>query len=431
MGEADVVGAGLGSAEHPLLGAAISLPGAADADGGWLLTGRLSLQTHPWLADHAVHGTAILPGTAFVEMALKAAEQVGAAGIEELTIEAPLVLPEQGAVQLQVSVGAAEENGARSIAIHSRPEDSDDPDREWASNATGSLGAATDEQPEPIGEWPPAGAEQLGVEDLYERIAELGVEYGPAFQSVGAAWRRGDEFFAELELGEDQAAQAESFGIHPALLDAAFHPLAAAAEGGEGSEGPKVPFAWSGVRLHRGGAAKLRVALLPSNQDTLKLLIADQAGEPRATVAGLAARALSADRLVRQDQDQSLFAIEWVEHEPADGLGREARAIECSPPVDLDPDAAAQALCAEVLATLQGAIAGDDSRLAFLTRGAVAVGEGESPDPAAAAVWGLVRSAQAEHPGRFLLIDTDGSEASGGRARGRARHRGRAATGAA
>ena len=188
-GGADVVGAGLGSAEHPLLGAAISLPGAADADGGWLLTGRLSLQTHPWLADHAIHGTAILPGSAFVEMALKAAEQVGAAGIEELTIEAPLVLPGQGAVQLQVSVGAAEADGSRSIAIHSRPEDSDDPEREWASNATGVLAVAENEQRESIGEWPPAGAEQLRVEDLYERIADFGIEYGPAFQGVRAAWR--------------------------------------------------------------------------------------------------------------------------------------------------------------------------------------------------------------------------------------------------
>jgi pimaricinolide synthase PimS1 len=413
-GEADVAGAGLGAADHPLLGAATSLPGLGEEDGGWLLTGRLSLQTHPWLADHAVHGSAILPGTGFVEMALKAAEQVGAAQVEELTLEAPLVLPERGAVQVQVSVGAAEENGSRTIAIHSRPEDTDEPEREWTSNATGVLGAADDELPEPIGEWPPAGAEPLGVDDLYERIADLGVEYGPAFQGARAAWRRGDEFFAELELGEDQASQAERFAIHPALLDAAFHPLAAATEtGGEGSDGPKVPFAWNGVRLHRGGAAKLRVALLPAGEDTIKLLIADHAGEPRATVAGLAARALPADRLVRQEQDQALFAVEWIEPGPAEGLGREARAVELVPDSKLAPDAAAQALCAEVLATLQEAIAADGgSRLAFLTRGAVAVSEGESPDPAAAAVWGLVRSAQAEHPDRFLLIDTDGSEAS-------------------
>jgi len=413
-GDADVGSAGLGSADHPLLGAATSLPGMGEEDGGWLLSGRLSIKTHPWLADHAVHGTAILPGTAFVEMALKAAEQVGAAGIDELTLEAPLVLPERGAVQVQVSVGAADEDGSRSIAIHSRAEEADEPERGWTSNATGVLGAAGGEQPEPIGEWPPAGAEPLGVEDLYERIADLGVDYGPAFQSARAAWRRGEELFAELELGEDQASQAERFAIHPALLDAAFHPLAAATEeGGEGSDGPKVPFAWNGVRLHRGGAAKLRVALLPAGEDTIELRIADHAGEPRATVAGLAARALPADRLVRQDQDQALFAVEWVDPEPGDGLGAEARTVECSPSAELDPDIAAQALCAEVLAKLQEAIAADDdSRLAFLTRGAVAAGESDSPDPAAAAVWGLVRSAQAEHPDRFLLIDTDGSEAS-------------------
>src|SRR6201747_1201415 len=163
-GEADVVGAGLGSADHPLLGAAISLPGAADEeDGGWLLTGRLSIKTHPWLAAHAVHGTVILPGTAFVEMAFKAAEQVGATGIEELTLEAPLVLPGQGAVQVQVAGGAADDRGSRSLSIHSRTEDTDDPERGWTTNAAGSLGAAAEERPPGLTEWPPADAVALEI----------------------------------------------------------------------------------------------------------------------------------------------------------------------------------------------------------------------------------------------------------------------------
>ncbi len=417
-GEADVLGAGLGSADHPLLGAAISLPGAgdADADGGWLLTGRLSLQTHPWLADHAVHGTPILPGTAFVEMALKAAGQVGAEAIEELTLEAPLVLPERGAVQVQVAVGAADEQGSRSIAIHSRPEDGDDPEHGWTSNASGVLSAAGDELAEPIGEWPPAGAEELAIDSLYEDLADLGIDYGPAFQGVRAAWRRGEELFAELELGEEQAPQAERFGIHPALLDAAFHPLAAAT-GEEEGEGPKVPFAWHGVRLHRGGAAKLRVALAPAGPEALSLAIADSAGEPLAAVESIATRPLPVAALTGAGKHRdSLFTVGWVEQSLPETGTREAEPaepLELTPDPGLDPDAAAQALCAEVLARLQEAIAAEEeTRIAFLTQGAVAAAEGESPDPAAAAVWGLVRSAQAEHPGRFLLIDTDGSQAS-------------------
>ncbi len=325
---------GQGASDHPLLSAAISLPGGADADGGWLLTGRLSLQTHPWLADHAVHGTPILPGTAFVEMALKAAGQCGAEAIEELILDAPLALPERGAVQVQASVGPADEQGSRSIAIHSRLEDTDEPEREWASNASGVLGVAADE-PETIGEWPPAGAEPLAVDSLYEDVADLGLDYGPAFQGVKAAWRRGEELFAELELGEDQAAQAERFGIHPALLDAAFHPLAAATEqGGEGSDGPEVPFAWNGVRLHRGGAAKLRVALVPSGEGSLGLRIADSAGEPLAAVESIATRPLPAAALADAGKHRdSLFTVGWVEQSlPETGTGKPSRPSRSSSP---------------------------------------------------------------------------------------------------
>ncbi len=415
-GEADVLGAGLGSADHPLLGAAISLPGAvgADADGGWLLTGRLSLQTHPWLADHAVHGTPVLPGTAFVEMALKAAEQCGATGIEELTLEAPLVLPERGAVQVQVAVGALDENGSRSIAIHSRPEDGDDPERGWTANASGVLGVAEGEQPGPMDEWPPAGAEPLAVDSLYEDVADLGIDYGPAFQGVKAAWRRSEELFAEVELGEEQATQAERFGIHPALFDTAFHPILKASSGK--GEGPSVPFAWNGVRLYRAGARALRVAIAPVAPRTIAIALADPTGEPVAAVCSLAARPLLSEALGGASADEhrnSLFTVAWTELPLPAAAGGDLELVELAADPELSAGAATGALCAETLRSLREAIAGpEEARFAFLTREAVAVGADESPDPAAAAAAGLVRSAQAEHPGRFLLVDSDGSEAS-------------------
>ncbi len=433
---------GQGASDHPLLSAAISLPGGADADGGWLLTGRLSLQTHPWLADHAVHGTPILPGTAFVEMALKAAGQCGAEAIEELILDAPLALPERGAVQVQVAVGAADEDGSRSIAIHSRPEDTHEPDREWSTNATGSLGPAEGEQPEPLTEWPPAAAVALGFGSLHERIGELGLDhdpaalgskekgigalyelsadfgmiYGPAFQGVREVWLREGELFAEVELGEAQAREAGRFLLHPALLDAALQPALMVASAQEGERGFSVPFNWRGMRLPRAGAARLRIAIAHSGTDTLSLRIADSAGEPLTGAISVGSRPVPPEFFAAAAFDQhrdSLFVVEWVERSPAGGGIEEASVVELAPDPELAPDAAAQALCAEVLATLQEAIAAnDDSRLAFLTRGAVAAAEGESPDPAAAAAWGLVRSAQAEHPDRFLLIDSDDSEAS-------------------
>ncbi|MBU3871574.1 polyketide synthase dehydratase domain-containing protein, partial [Streptomyces sp. 4503] len=218
----DVASAGLGAAGHPLLGAAVELP---DSD-GFLLTGRLSLQTHPWLADHAVSGTALLPGTAFVELAIRAGDQVGCELLEELTIEAPLILPGRGGIQLRLTVGAADASGRRTLEVYSRPEPDADrgdaSDQPWIRHASGVLasGDATDGGAD-LSVWPPAEAVALDVDDLYERFAAGGFGYGPAFQGLGAAWRRGEEVFAELRLEQRQHADAALFGLHPALLDAA------------------------------------------------------------------------------------------------------------------------------------------------------------------------------------------------------------------
>ncbi|HJX20371.1 MAG TPA: acyltransferase domain-containing protein, partial [Steroidobacteraceae bacterium] len=132
----DVASAGLASAEHPLLGASIAL---AEGD-SFVFTGRLSLATHPWLAGHVVFGAVLLPGTAFVELALAAAERVGLDTIDELTIEAPLVVPERGAVQLQLLVGALDEGQRRSLSVHARV--AGDSEAGWTRHASGSLSAA-------------------------------------------------------------------------------------------------------------------------------------------------------------------------------------------------------------------------------------------------------------------------------------------------
>ncbi len=427
QGRGNAAAIGLQSAEHPLLGAATKLPGEA----GWLLTGRLSLQSHPWIGDHQVHGNSILPGTALVELALKAAEQVGAEAIEELTIEAPVLLPEQGAVQVQVSVAEPDGEGRRSLALHTRRDDPEQPEAEWTRNATGSLGAGASEEPQPLTEWPPPGAEPIATADFYERIAEIGIDYGPAFQGLKAAWSRDGELFAEAELAEEQRPEAERYLVHPALLDSALH---AAMLEDDGNSELRVPFSWSGVSLTAAGTTSLRVALGTQGEE-LSLRLADAEGVPVASVEGLALRPLERARLGGDVAARSLFALRWRELELPEADEETApRRVACVPDPALDAASAAHALCAEVLAELQQAIAPEgtssryagtsassseeaaasraEERIAFLTRNAVAVAEGETPDPAAAAACGLVRSAQAEHPGRFVLIDSDGSEAS-------------------
>ncbi|MFK4273487.1 acyltransferase domain-containing protein, partial [Streptomyces milbemycinicus] len=274
----DVVLAGLGTADHPLLGAAVELPDT----GGYVFTGRLSLPTHPWLADHAVMDTVLLPGTAFVELALRAGHEAGCDTVEELTLQAPLVLPEQGAVQLRLELAAADGTGRRALTLHSRREDAP-ADEPWIRHATGFL--APGEPPAErvdLDVWPPADATALATEEFYQGAAAAGLGYGPVFQGLHRAWRRGDELFAEVRLPQGHEPEAAAYGVHPALLDAALHTLGLDPEG-EGSDGARLPFAWTGVRLYAGGAASLRVRLRPA-ADGVSLHLADGTGAAFAAI---------------------------------------------------------------------------------------------------------------------------------------------------
>ncbi|UQX03807.1 type I polyketide synthase [Streptomyces sp. RerS4] len=419
--DGDVTAAGIGAADHPLLGAEVQLP---DSD-GQLFTGRLSLTTHPWLGDHRVMGAALLPGTAFVELALRAGEHVGCDLVDELTLEAPLVLPEQGGVQLRLAVGAADPSGRRrSLALHSRPEGVDT-DAPWTRHAVGVLAVGAESAPQDLTEWPPAGAEPVPVAGLYEGLADSGFGYGPVFQGLRAAWRHDGAYYAEVALPEGAAEEAARFGLHPALLDAALHALGLRGTESAGSGEGRLPFSWSGVRLHAVGAAELRVRLTTARNGEVALVIADATGAPVASVAGLALRAVSRDQLNTAPDltRDALFRVEWAESAaPAgsfadwsmwgegDGTAA-ATVVSCLEPTGADVAAAVHAGTTRVLGLLQEWQAAEQSagsRLVFLTRGAVEAvpGEGVS-DLVHAPVWGLVRSAQSENPGRIVLVDLD------------------------
>ncbi|MCA1698277.1 MAG: SDR family NAD(P)-dependent oxidoreductase, partial [Actinobacteria bacterium] len=442
----DLAAAGLGAADHPLLGAAVAL---ADK-GEWLFTGRVSLASHPWLGDHAVFDTVLLPGTAFVELALRAGSEVGCDTVEELTLHEPLAFMSDGAVQLQVTVADADDDARRNVAIYSRP-CGEDTAVSWTRHADGLLAAATgdDALADDMARqaWPPEGAESLDVDELYDRLVAVGFGYGPAFQGVGQAWRRGDELFAELALDREQAGDAAGFAIHPALLDSAFHAVIDALAQDLEQDRLPLPFSWSGVRLHRGGAAALRIRVAPGAGGALQIAALDETGTPVLSVASLLTRALDAARLAGTGGASAdpLLALRWPQvalaatnghlpnlvalgdldagndrHADVAALGAAINAGAPMPDAVLvaapdsrearDPAAAARVAVRRTLALLQDVVS--DVRLAgvrlvVLTRGAVAVGERESPDVAAAAVCGLVRSAQSEHPGRFVLVDVD------------------------
>ncbi len=313
------------SADHPLLGAAVAL-----AEDAWLFTGRLSLDAHPWLADHVVMGRVLFPATAFLEIALHIGGRLGCRQVEELTLSAPLVLDVERGVQLRVAIEAPDESGRRALSVHSRPEDAAidgfGTGEEWTEHARGTLAPTEPAAPEASpcvagGVWPPQDAEPVAVDGLYDGQSGRGLEYGPAFQGLQAAWRRGEEVFAEVALPEAQLAEAARFGVHPALLDAAMHALAAsplAPEGG-GAEQVWLPFSWNGVTLHATGAAVLRVHLSFVGAEAISVTVADESGAPVASVESLTLRAASAGQLgaVAGGHRESLYVVDWREVQPA------------------------------------------------------------------------------------------------------------------
>ncbi|MBY8850044.1 SDR family NAD(P)-dependent oxidoreductase, partial [Saccharothrix sp. MB29] len=396
----DPAALGLTALDHPLAAAAVTL---ASSD-STVVTGMLSLRAHPWLADHALGDTPLLPGTAFVELALRTGAQHGCGRLDELTLREPLALPESGAVRLQLAIDAPDPHGRRSLTVHSQLGDGD-----WIRHADAVLSATAGQEPAPMGEWPPAGAQPVPdatLDGLYDTLAALGLAYGPTFQGLTAAWSSGQDVLAEIRPAED-TRDLDRFGLHPALLDAALH--AAALGRFAPGAGPLMPFAWTGVTLHRTGATALRVRLSPAPGGAIALLATDEDGRP----------VLSADSIVLRPAADSatdgLLQLTWAstrvdpaEVEPWAFLDDIRDAV---PPIVVTEVSAAGAEPGIVHAAVRDAAASvrrwiteerfAHSRLVLLTRDAT------TGNPAGAAVWGLVRSAQSEHPDRFILVDRD------------------------
>ena len=470
---------------HPILGAAVAL---AEGD-GWLFTGRMSAQSQPWLPDHMVNGRVVVPGTTFVEVALSAGAQVECPHLGDLVFEAPLVLAEDRTVCLQVRLGAPEESGARTVAIYSRPEDQPEIESDsWTRHARGVLAPdardSLDGRSElemqasrfAAGTWPPAGAQPVAVDDLYDYFAGVGLEYGPCFLGVQSAWRRGEEAFTEVSLPEDQHAVAREFNVHPALLDCALQAggLLMRTENPATPEHAVLPFAWSQVRLHSEGRSSLRVRMARREDGGMSVLAADEEGRPVLSAESVMVRKIVPGQLGApgsSDRD-SLFCLEWIAHASADGqssttaptgwavLGEqtavrmrdlvseqqagESLGVVAYPEVGAageaidkggsvpesvlvylgsDRSAEGMALVGETRAMLDVGLSlvrewlADErlggTRLVFVTDGAVCACPGEDvSDLPAASLWGLLRSAQSENPGRFTLVDLDGSTVS-------------------
>ncbi|MCX4768119.1 type I polyketide synthase, partial [Streptomyces sp. NBC_01275] len=436
----DLTSTGLTPTDHPLLTAATTLPDLSD-----LHTGRLTPHTHTWLADHAVHGTPLAPGTALLDLVLHAAAHTDAPYVEELALHAPLPLHPTESQTLQLTTTAPDPlTGHRALALYTTADH-----RAFTHHATATLTPRPVPAPD-VRPWSDAEQRALApVEGLYERLAEVGFGYGPAFRGLRSRGRIGADVLAEVGLPEELRTDVGRFGIHPALLDAALHACLL-----DGADGVRLPFVWSGVTLHATGADVLRVRLSPVGTDSLSLTAFDEAGHPVVSVASVTLRAVTPEQFraaVRARRQDPLYEVRWAPPPEGGtaGSGGAGTAVLVGPvPAGLsaglptpsypdlgalltdgkavptavvvgcagDPDeasveAAVHTVLGRALESLREWLADErlsGSRLVLLTRGAVAVREGEGvSDLAAAAVWGLVRSAQSEHPGRLVIADVD------------------------
>ncbi|MFK0263099.1 type I polyketide synthase [Streptomyces angustmyceticus] len=445
----DVSAAGLEAAGHPLLGAAVPLAGSD----GVLFTGLLSAGRQPWLADHALDGALLFPGTGFLELALQACERTGAGHLEELTLQAPLVVPEDGTVQLQLTVGEADESGRRPLSVHARPATRpEDEEAPWTRHAEGTLADGPPETgaPDDLTAWPPPGADPVDVSDLYERTAANGFAYGPAFRGLHAAWRRGEEVFAEVALPEQY--RDSGFVLHPALLDAALHTVALAAPD---TERAVLPFSFREVTaVPDAHPDLLRVRLVRQAEDTYTVQLADASGGPLAAVPALVLRPVDPAQLsAAAPKPADLYRMDWADlalHGPPAGpyavigtdgipelpegpgaryasLSALAAAVDAGaevpatvlvgcPPTGGDPAEATRRAVHQALEAAQAWLNDERfgaARLVLCTRDAVAdrAGAPVSGLPQSV-VWGLIRTAKAENPGRFALLDHDGTARS-------------------
>ncbi|WP_373873073.1 SDR family NAD(P)-dependent oxidoreductase [Actinoplanes palleronii] len=457
MNSGEVRAAGLSVPSHPLLDAAVEHPGTGEV----LFTGRWSLRDHAWLADHAVFGAVVVPATAYLDLALWAGESVGCFAIDELTLETPLIVPPSGEIRVRVVVGAADEAGRRSLDVYSGPGEADSATTAWSRHASGHLApsaaptTASGQGARELAAWPPPGAHRLHIDGLYDSFAAGGFDYGPAFRGLTEVWQRGDDLLAAATMPSSSEEPApRGFALHPALIDAALHAMVAGQVIEVDGDHAWMPFSWSAVQ--RGGdcGATVRVRISPVAGGVVSVLIADEHGREVARVGALTMRPANAEQLrpPRDAHQGSLFALQWhpvrqTRRGPGRALwgllgaktglatelgGSNGAEVVCDEPVPgtlpaevpghvvlcVDDAAGAEATTAavagantRVLAWIQWflgqkALAG--STLTVVTRLAVDTGGGETIHSlSGASVWGLVRSAQTEHPGRFRLVDVD------------------------
>ncbi|MCI3934399.1 type I polyketide synthase [Streptomyces sp. AN091965] len=375
----DAASLGQTAGEHPLLGAVVALPDS----GGLMATSRWSLRSQPWLGEHVAGDVAVVPNAALVEMAVRLGDLVASPVLDELTVDEPVVLPRRGSRGVHIVVGERDGAGRRSVAVYSRAGDAP-LDARWTRHAHGTLSNGT--------------------------TTEVTSSRSGLTAEVTSSRARPT---AEVALDGAALREAGRYGVHPALLDAAVRTVV--------PDG-MVASVWTGVTLLASGATTLHVRAGETSPGGTGLRLTDPTGQPVMTVASVRGAVFSHEQADAGAElaNDALFRVDWVELTlPA--VDRALDVVTVTDAEDVGACAAPDAPVPEVL-VYEAVRATADPRpsvnaaLAVLqtwlaepafagTR--LAVVTGDRTELGAAAVWGLVRSAQSEHPGRIVLVELD------------------------
>ncbi|MGV0771746.1 SDR family NAD(P)-dependent oxidoreductase [Mycobacterium syngnathidarum] len=437
---------------HPILSSTIDLPNGA----GFLMVGQINLTDQPWLGDHTVAGTVVLPGTAFLEMTLYAATTADCPYVAELTVQSPLALSKHSRIDLQLHVGPLIDGQDRMISIRTRSQTPEDTDTsEWTVHATARVQPNKDDSLSSPESWEPNGVPAVEAATIYASLTEIGYDYGPAFAGLQAAWRQDQHLYAKAQIPAD--LETTGYLIHPALLDAGMHCLALL-DNGDDPDAVRLPFVFTGVTAApRGGLQDLRIHIAITGKDTISATYVDHTGTPVLTIEKLSLRPVSRDQLRRLSLTSTvddLLVTTWAgladnnpsettttrwamlsadtdflakfgdipHYEDLPHLNAAMQSDTAQPqgviwPIpDTDStglDDVPESIHALVNLTVQQIQQWlsyewtADTRLVVLTRCAVSVSDSDQPHLFHGPLWGLLRSVQNEYPDRITLVDID------------------------
>jgi myxalamid-type polyketide synthase MxaE and MxaD len=311
---------------HPLLGPVFQ---SALPQGQYFWEIDLSSDSPAYLTDHRVQGAVLVPGAAYIEMALKAAEHVFGAGsttIEDIALKQAFFLPEEGSRTTQFVV-TRETATTASFQILSRP--SGDEQCHWTLHSSGKLR----HEPE-TGTTTPATVscseiqarcfeEVSGTVHYHRMQAYLGLQYGPMFQAVEDIWRRDGEVLCKLKLPEVLEGNFNRYRIHPVLFDAAFQVVTATLpmhEGNATGDNTFLPVSMSRVQQHKPLDRELWCHVILRSEVSLKadshtadIYLINKEGQIVAEVLGLLLHPLGGNQSAHgKDDIQSwIYDLAW------------------------------------------------------------------------------------------------------------------------